>query len=596
MDDATTAGIDAVLDRHDRDPGRLLDILREAQDVCGWISPPALDRIGPALGLSHARVRAVAGFYAFLRLRPGARYEILFGDCIVDQLQGKDTLMRRLCEGLWVEPGKRSEDGLVFVDSTSCTGMCDQGPALLINGLAVPALTDARIDSIVAAIQERRSLELWPAALFEVRDNVRKAGPLLAEGQVAGEAVRAALARTPEDLIAAIERAGLRGRGGAGYPTAAKWASCRRAPGHAHHVVCNADEGEPGTFKDRVLLASAADLVFDGMTLCGYAIGAASGQLYLRGEYLHLVPHLEAVLARRRAAGLLGPAVLGTGFGFDIRIVLGAGAYVCGEESALIESLEGKPGKPRNRPPYPDTVGYRGQPTAVNNVETLACAALIARDGAEIFAGLGTPASTGTKLLSVAGDCARPGVYEYPFGVRLADVLRDCGARSPKAVQVSGPSGTLVAWQEFERRICFEDLPTAGALTVFERERDILTVVRNYAHFFAHESCGFCTPCRVGTTLMRDGIDKLHAGRGTAYDMAQIRRIAHVLGTMSHCGLGHTAANPVVQAMEKFPDTFERRLRRLSFEPAFDLDAALQTARLITGRDDRWAHIDEETP
>jgi [NiFe] hydrogenase diaphorase moiety large subunit len=346
-----------------------------------------------------------------------------------------------------------------------------------------------------------------------------------------------------------------------------------------------------------VLLNSHADLVFEGMTTAARVLGAAKGFLYLRGEYLSLLAGLEAVLARRRSAGLLGERILGApGFTFDIEIVLGAGAYVCGEESALIESLEGKPGRPRNRPPYPDTFGFQGQPSVVNNVETYACAAKIVERGGAWFAGLGTAQSTGTKLLSISGDVKRPGIYEAPFGVTIRQMLADCGAQQPQAVQVGGPSGTCLAWRDFDRRLSFEDVPTAGALMVFSRSRDMFEVARNFTHFFAHESCGFCTPCRVGTTLLRNIMDKLAEGKGSAFDMDRMKMLMRVLQSMSHCGLGHTAARPVVQAMETFPESFERRLCNLDYEPSFDLDAALGTARLITGRDDEWAHIVSEQP
>jgi [NiFe] hydrogenase diaphorase moiety large subunit len=358
------------------------------------------------------------------------------------------------------------------------------------------------------------------------------------------------------------------------------------------YVVCNADEGEPGTFKDRVLLQSYADLMFDGMTVAARVVGARQGLVYLRGEYLYLVDALERTLQRRRDEGLLGARILGeNGFDFDIEIKLGAGAYICGEESALIESMEGKAGRPRNRPPYPTEHGYRDCPTVVNNVETFCCAAKVAVRGGEWFAAIGTRESTGTKLLSVSGDCAHPGVYEYPFGVSVRQVLRDCGARDTQAVQVGGPSGTCVSWRDFDRRIAFEDIPSAGAFMVFGRQRDMFEVARNFAHFFAHESCGFCTPCRVGTSLLRSHMDKLAAGKGSAYDLEQMKRLMHIMLTMSHCGLGHTAAKPVVETMAKFPEAYERRLKALDFTPAFDLDGALQTARRITGRDDAWAHI-----
>jgi [NiFe] hydrogenase diaphorase moiety large subunit len=415
---------------------------------------------------------------------------------------------------------------------------------------------------------------------------------LLGEPFEPGNAIRAMLARGPDATLSEIKLSRLRGRGGAGYPTGDKWTGCRNALGAAHYVVCNADEGEPGTFKDRALLNSYADLVFEGMTVGGRLLGCAKGLLYLRGEYRYLLEKLEGILKRRREAGLLGCNILGeTGFDFDIEIHLGAGAYICGEESALIESLEGKRGRPRNRPPYPATHGYLNQPTVVNNVETFACAAMIAFRGGKWFGETGTRQSSGSKVLSISGDCTRPGIYEYPFGISVQEILEDCGVDEAYAVQVGGPSGILVSWKEFERSISFEDLPSAGAFIIFGRGRDILETVRNYAHFFAHESCGFCTPCRVGTQLQKKIVDKIANGYGTASDLEELKHLAHLMRTMSHCGLGHTAPNPVLDMLEKFPAAYEPKLKNLSFEPAFDLDAALATARRITGRDDPWAHL-----
>jgi [NiFe] hydrogenase diaphorase moiety large subunit len=328
--------------------------------------------------------------------------------------------------------------------------------------------------------------------------------------------------------------------------------------------------------------------------VCAYVVGATSGFLYLRAEYEYLVAPLRETLARRRAAGLLGERIAGVaGFDFDIAIHVGAGAYVCGEESALIESLEGKRGIPRNRPPYPVTHGYLQQPTVVNNVETFCAAALIALRGGDWYRAIGTPRSAGTKLLSVSGDCARPGIYEYPFGVTIADVLADCGAADTQAVQVSGPSGTCLGPDEFGRRLAFEDVPTAGAFTVFDASRDMFEVARTYAHFFAHESCGFCTPCRVGTALLCNVMDKLAERKGSEYDLARIDRLARLMQASSHCGLGHTAPNPLVDTLKRFRPAYERRLQPAAFEPAFDLDGALARARAMTGRDDVGAHLSD---
>ncbi len=590
-----------ILARWRQDPTALVQILRETQEALDWIPPEAIEFIRRGLGLPHSKIEGVAGFYSFFHTRPRGRYRVLFADNIVERLQGSAALMERLCRSLWVEPGKVSEDGLLSVDTTSCIGMGDQGPALLVNNLAVPRLTEARIDELCELIRGEVPLAEWPAGLFAVEDNIRRRDVLLDSQPAPGDVLRAAQARArwggalPNPLIEELRTARLRGRGGAGFPTALKWASCRGAPlaaGKSRIVVCNADEGEPGTFKDRVLLTTQADLVFDGMTVAAHALGATRGFLYLRGEYRYLLDALQATLARRRAAGLLGRGILGVaGADFDIEIHLGAGAYVCGEESALIESLEGKRGTPRNRPPFPVTHGYLDQPTVVDNVETFACAALIALNGGGWFAGLGSAESSGTKLLSVSGDVERPGVYEFPFGVSVDEVLAAAGARNAQAVQVGGPSGTCIGAAEFGRRIAFEDIPSAGAFMVFDASRDMFEVARNFTHFFAHESCGFCTPCRVGTSLLKNLMDKLANGHGSPYDFVEIEKMNHILQQMSHCGLGHSACNPVLDTIARFRPAYERRLSNPSFEPAFDLDRALAPARQMTGRDDAGAHL-----
>jgi [NiFe] hydrogenase diaphorase moiety large subunit len=613
--------IDEIVTRHGGDSTRLVQMLGDVQDALDYIAPEAITLLARRLDLPRARVEGVAGFYSFLNSEPAGRFRVLFSDNITDRMQGSAGLLDRMCAKLWVERGRVSADGLVSVGTTSCTGMCDQGPAMLVNGWAVPRLTPQRIDIVCELIRSETPVPSWPAELFAVEDNLRRRGILLDCTMPPGDALRAAIARAQFDAagmlpaserswrefipaaaqgplatLLEIKRSNLRGRGGAGFATGLKWEACLNAHGREHIVVCNADEGEPGTFKDRVLLARQADLMFEGMTVGAYVVGATRGFLYLRGEYRYLRDCLEAVLARRRAANLLGHQICGlSGFNFDIEIHLGAGAYVCGEESALIESLEGKRGIPRNRPPYPVTHGYLQQPTIVNNVETFCAAALVALRGGDWYRGIGTAKSAGTKLLSVSGDCARPGIYEVPFGVSVAEVLADCGAADTQAVQVSGPSGMTLDESEFGRRIAFEDVPTAGAFMVFDRSRDMFEVARNFAHFFAHESCGFCTPCRVGTSLLRNAMDKIAGGHGTRHDLNEIFQLNRLLQTASHCGLGHTACNPVFDTLRKFQPAYERRLKSLDFEPAFDLDGALAAARQMTGRDDAGAHLRAET-
>ena len=612
-----------VVQENQGDPSRMVQILREVQEALDWISPQAIDVLQELLRVPRTKIEGVAGFYSFFYLQPRGRYRILFSDNITDRMLGAPDLMRRLCESLWIEPGKVSEDGLVSVGTRSCTGLCDQGPALLVNNLAIGRLTAERIDQIAELVRGEVPLAAWPSAFFEVADNIQRADILLNASLQPGAALRAARERAhlagegmassnmrswreglpaglggPAAMLDEIKRANLRGRGGAGFTTGLKWEACRNAPlkpGQQRVVVCNADEGEPGTFKDRVLLTRQADLVIEGMTVAAYAVGATRGFIYLRGEYRYLLEGLNAMLARRREANLLGRDILGiSGADFDIEIHLGAGAYVCGEESALIESLEGKRGTPRNRPPFPVTNGYLDQPTIVNNVETFAAAALIALNGGDWYASIGTRHSAGTKLLSVAGDCEQPGIYEYPFGVSVQQVLEDCGAQDVQAVQVSGPSGVCVAPDEFGRIIGFEDIPTAGAFTVFNQSRDMFEVARNYVHFFQHESCGFCTPCRVGTSLLKNLMDKLARGSGSPYDFDEIEKLNQILQSMSHCGLGHTACNPVLDTIEKFRPAYEARMLHQEFKPAFDLDQALSQARQMTGRDDAGAHLTTE--
>ncbi|MDI6747357.1 MAG: NAD(P)H-dependent oxidoreductase subunit E [Rhodocyclaceae bacterium] len=609
--------INVVLKRHGNDGTRLMQILRETQEALGWLSPATLTAIAAGVKWPRSRVESTAGFYSFFHTEPLGRYRVLWSDNITDRMLGNMDLMQAMCEKLWLEPGRVSADGLVSVDTTSCTGMCDQGPAILVNYRAITHMTMERIEQMVELIHNQTPIEKWPVEWFVIEDNIRRADILLTNAMPPGEALRISFARGAADEVETsfserswhesmqasdigasatldeIKKSALRGRGGAGFTTGLKWEACHNAPGRTRYVVCNADEGEPGTFKDRVLLTRQPDLILEGMTVAAYIIGASKGFVYLRGEYRYLLEPLNAVLAKRRQLGLLGENILGReGFNFDIEVHLGAGAYVCGEESALIESLEGKRGVPRNRPPYPVTNGFLNQPTVVNNVETFASAALIAAKGGDWYRSFGSARSTGTKILSVSGDCERPGIYEYPFGVTVRQVLEECGAHNTQAVQVSGPSGICLNRDEFDRRIAFGDVPTAGAFMIFGQQRDIFEVVRNFVHFFAHESCGFCTPCRVGTTLLKNLVDKIADGNGTRTDIDEIFHLNRLLQTTAHCGLGHTACNPLLYTLEKFRPAYERRLKLLKFVPAFDLDAALSQARQMTGRDDAGAHLE----
>lgn len=365
----------------------------------------------------------------------------------------------------------------------------------------------------------------------------------------------AALKKERAEVVGVMLDSGMKGRGGAGFPTGVKWNLALAEKGDQKYVICNADEGEPGTFKDRVIFTEWPDLVFEGMTIAGYAIGASEGVLYLRGEYTYLLKGLEDCLQKRREAGLLGKNILGkNGFSFDIHIHMGSGAYVCGEETALIESLEGYRGEARNRPPYPIENGFYGFPSIVNNVETFAWAAAILGKGAEWFKKIGTAKSTGPKLLSISGDVERPGVYEFPFGTSIKDILKAAGGENAKAVIVGGASGTCVPASEFNRTIAFEDVATGGAFIVFCSCRDMLHVAENFMEFFTDESCGQCTPCRIGNLKLLEGIRMLLRGECSTKYLAELCSLGETMQVASKCGLGQSSPNAFLSIVKNFRD------------------------------------------
>jgi [NiFe] hydrogenase diaphorase moiety large subunit len=312
--------------------------------------------------------------------------------------------------------------------------------------------------------------------------------------------------------------------------------------------------------------------------VAGYAVGARLGILYLRSEYAYLRAHLESVLAGLRKEGLLGRGVAGSkDFDFDIVIKSGAGAYICGEESALLESAEGKRGEPRDRPPFPVSSGYRNLPTTVNNVETLATAARILAEGAAWFKAIGTPQSAGTKLLSVSGDCDRPGVYEVEYGLTVAELLDLAGGSGAKAVQVGGPSGNCIAPSGFGRKICFSDLATGGSIIVFGPDRDLFEIVESFMDFFVEESCGWCVPCRAGNVLLKKKFEKVAAGKGTEGDLRDLAAWGQLVKSTSRCGLGQTSPNPILTTLKNFPELYAARIRKgEDFVTEFDLAAAIQ--------------------
>lgn len=579
------------------DRSRLMDIVQDVQHQIGHLSFPVFRAIADRLGIHADEVADMASFYKFLDRIPEGRFHIRLSRSPVSMMKGAMAVAQALEAAAHTKFGASAPDRMFSLDWTSDIGMADQEPAALVNGAVITALTPEGATALVAALRQQSGdhpIPLFPGvdaraaipASAQPQTYLMQSGPVVLRGEaVPDTGLKNALSRTPDEVIAEVTKARLRGRGGAGFPTGLKWKLCRQAPGAAHHILCNADEGEPGTFKDRVLLTEIPDALFEGMTIAGYALGAKAGVIYLRGEYAYLWERLQAALRKRREMGLLGRNILGhAGFEFNIRIQLGAGAYICGEESALIESLEGKRGSPRDRPPFPTDRGYLSQPTAVNNVESLVCVARILELGADWFARFGTHESAGTKLLSVSGDCPRPGVYEVPFGITVNEVLDLVGAPDAAFVQMGGPSGQCVAPKDFGRRIAYEDLSTGGSVMVFDQTRDVLDVARQFAEFFVEESCGWCTPCRVGTTLLKEGMDKLMAGRATLADVTAMEGLANTVMRMSRCGLGQSAPNPILSTMRNFPQAYEARLRPEPFLARVTLGEALESAVNIQGR------------
>lgn len=581
------------------DAGRLIDILWEIQNGFGHISEEAMELVAAKVKSSRIQIQGVVSFYAFFSETPKGKIIIRLCDDIVDRYAGIERISAVFSEELGIGIGETSADGKFSLEYTPCIGMSDQAPAALINGVVISALTPDSARAYARKLKESSDpLKLvtargdgnnaHPLVNAMVKNNIQKKGEVLLADEIPADAgLQKALRMAPLDVIKEIAESGLRGRGGAGFPTGEKFKLAQKTNADRRFVICNADEGEPGTFKDRVLLTERAPLIFEGMTIAAHAIGSDSGILYLRAEYAYLRPYLEDVLENRRKAGLLGKDAGGKkGFNFDIRIQLGAGAYICGEESALISSCEGLRGEPKNRPPFPVEKGYLGKPTVVNNVETFCCVARVLDRGAAWFAGFGTKASRGTKLLSVSGDCSRPGVYEVPYGIEVSGVLELAGAEDPAIVQVGGAGGEMIGRGAFGRKICFSDMPTGGAITVFNSRRNVLEIVDCYLKFFADESCGYCTPCRVGVVFLQERVQKIMHGLAEAADLEYLKDLGKTIMMTSRCGLGSSAPKCVLNSMAQFPLLYSSHLRKVGdgVQAGFNIQKALDESRRIAKR------------
>jgi [NiFe] hydrogenase diaphorase moiety large subunit len=578
-------------ERYHRDPVRLMDILLTVQSELHYIPGELVPEIADALNISEADVEQTLSFYHFFSTEPIGTYTVYLNNSVVANMMGREKIVQAFEKEVGCSFGSVSDDGLIGLFHTSCIGMSDQEPAAIINGKVFPNLTSFRVREIVRDMRKGLKIEDMYANTFGdgknsspllqslVRNNIRRIGPILDLKYKPGKVLLKQIAlMTPQDVIREVKISHLRGRGGAGFPTGLKWEFCRKATGEKKYIFCNADEGEPGTFKDRVILTEKPEMVFEGMTIAGYAIGAEKGILYLRYEYKYMEAYLEEVLKHQREKNLLGKNAAGIeGFHFDISIQFGAGAYVCGEESALIESAEGKRGEPRPRPPFPVEKGYLGFPTVVNNVETLCAVVKIIQNGGAWYQSMGTEESHGTKVLSISGDCKYPGIYELEWGFSVADILEMAGAERTAAVQVGGPSGTLVGPDMFDHILCYSDLATGGSLIIFNETRDLLReVVMNFTDFFIEESCGSCVPCRNIPKLLNRKLDKILQGRGTVKDLDEIEKWGEIM-KINRCGLGHTAANPMLSSVRNFRHLYEEKIKRgVDYTSGFDLQEAIK--------------------
>jgi NADH-quinone oxidoreductase subunit F len=551
----------------------LLPALHAVQSRFGWVPPGALDYICRRLTVPPAEAHGVVTFYHLFSLAPRPLAVAHVCDDIACRIKGAEDLCDELTQALGPE-----RDG--SWKRSPCLGLCERAPAaLILNGGESPtaiALAPAAIGDIVAARGPtataggddleslRRSVPQFGSPTLRLLQRVGRDDPESLDAYRASggyAALDRAIELGPAGVIREVLASKLMGRGGAAFPTGRKWDAVARAAGRPHYVVCNADESEPGTFKDRVLMEGDPFAVIEGMTIAGFATGSERGYLYVRGEYPLAARRIGAAIDAARAAGLLGDSVRDAGFAFDIELRRGAGAYICGEETALFNSIEGKRGEPRNKPPFPVQSGLFARPTVINNVETLVNIPPILLQGGAAYAGIGTSGSSGPKLFCVSGHVSRPGVYEVDFGITLGALIAmaggvPCGNRI-RAILLGGAAGVFVGSDSLEMPLTFEGTRAAGAtlgsgvVLVFDESVDLVDILARIAAFFRDESCGQCVPCRVGTVRQEELVHRLRSGRpigDRAEEMALLKEIGQVMRDASICGLGQTASNAIESA------------------------------------------------
>jgi len=569
-----------VLERHAPQgrPG-LLPALHEAQALYGYLPEPVAAAIGQALGVPLADVHGVIDFYALFYREPVGRTIIRVCTDPACWMRGSDEVLEAACRKAGCGVNETSADGAYTVERAPCLGLCNCAPAVNLTFNDTRPAKTVSFAHVEAQQLDRVLSGKGRAPEDYVGGDLCIVTPLagrgrrmtLTEYQAVGgmQALRRTLGAkmAPDEVIKLVNGSGLVGRGGAAFPTWIKWDGAVNAKGTPKYFVVNADESEPGTFKDRILLEGDPCRILEGAMIGAYAIGAHRIYFYIRGEYPTALERVTAAVQECYAAGLLGPDVLGTGYALDVEVRSGAGAYICGEETALFESIEGKRGFPRIKPPFPATFGLFGKPTVINNVETLAKVPYIVTHGAAAFHQFGTEKSTGPKLFCVSGDVLRPGLYEVPFGVTLRHLIENLAGGviggELRAILFGGAAGAFATAQHLDVKLSFEDLRAvglplgSGVVMVFNDTRDMREVLVRLGRFFAHESCGKCYPCQLGTQRQYEILERVARGRVLPGDQERLADVGWTMTDASLCGLGQTAASAVLSALKLWPELFE---------------------------------------
>jgi NADH-quinone oxidoreductase subunit F len=550
--------------------GALLSTLVEAQESYGYLSEPLVVAIGEALEVPLVEIHGVIEFYTMLYKEPIGKNVIRICTSPVCAQSGGVEILEALCRHFQIDRGETTDDGQYMVEEVPCLGLCDHAPVTLVGETPIGPLDPSKPLEIL------KGGEGTPLGFIggEPRWLTSRCGISIPEdleafknsGGFSG-LQRAITEMTPSEVIAEIKDSGLVGRGGAAFPTGLKLEFTSKAKDSIKYVVCNGDESEPGTFKDRILMEGDPYFILEGLTISAYAVGARKGYIYIRGEYPRAQKILQKCINEAKESGYLGERILGREFSFDIELRSGAGAYICGEETALFESIEGKRGFPRLKPPYPTTHGLFGRPTAINNVETICTVAWIIANGPDRYRSCGTEQSPGTKLFCLSGDVQHPGVYEVPYGTRLGRLIDLAGGPIgvPQAFLLGGAAGTFAGPNEVGLEMSFEGLKSAGhslgsgVVMVFNQDRNLRQTFQQLAAFFAHESCGKCFPCRLGTKRQLEIMNKVHDGKATEGDIAALRDVQYAMTKASLCGLGMTAGSAIRSALERWSELFITR-------------------------------------